>query len=136
LDVIEHNAQPEPFLRALRARHLVVKVPLANGPIATLSRVAANLGWWRPFEALFLVGDPSPHVVLYTTSGLRSMATRSGWRCTKTRRIADVGAELPARIRFSMRRSRAIDAIVAGAGCVLEVLAVVWSDSVVAVFER
>lgn len=135
LDVIEHHAEPVPFLSRLPARNLLVKVPSATGPVTVAARILARLGLPSILEALFLVDDPSPHMVLLTNRGFRSLLKRAGWKPLRISRLTEVGWELPERIRIGpLRRSALHRGSLRVLGAVLASLSPVWCDTYVGHF--
>lgn len=137
LDVLEHHPRPSDFLDEVSSPKVLIKVPLATGPITRVARLFARLGRWNLLDALFLADDPSPHVVLFTPKGLERLASRSGWRLLRRARVADVGRELPQRMRIDVgQRSGLIRAGLSGVGGALEASASRWSDTAVFLFER
>lgn len=137
LDVIEHHAAPLDFLRQLPADRLLLKVPLATGPLTQVARLADRLGRPGLLDAIALVGDASPHQVLFTRQGLTTLADRAGWRLVRAKAIADVGSEMPDRMRIEgVLANRMVRPVVAAGGAATELLARVWSDTVVALFAR
>lgn len=137
LDVLEHHPDPASFLDALPGEQLLVKVPLATGPLAKAARVTARAGSPALLDALFLVDDVSPHEVLFSSRGLVAVAERAGWQLVRTHRLADVGTELPDRLRMSGPwRSPLLRPLVAGAGGATALLAKAWSDTEVSLFQR
>ena len=135
LDVIEHHAEPVPFLRRLPARNLLVKVPSATGPVTVGARLLARLGRPSVLEALFLVDDPSPHMVLLTHRGFRSLLQRGGWKHLRIARLPEVGWELPDRIRIGPRqRSVVYRGSLKLIGAVLAGVSPVWCDTYVGHF--
>jgi hypothetical protein len=135
LDVLEHHPDPGAFLDTLSCRHLLLKLPTATGPAAAVARVAARLGRSGPLEQLFLAGENAPHYWLATQRGLLSLAQRKGWRIVSQRRLAEVGRELPDRIRPTvngfMRRS-----LMTAVGAATAAVGPVWSDTTLVLLER
>ena len=138
LDVLEHHADPAAFLRSLGGpRSLLVKVPLVTGPIGRLARAGVRLGRPVLMETLLLVGDVSPHLRFFTAAGVDDVARAAGYERRRRLNLADVGAELPDRIRGGLGpRSRAARGAAAAAGAGFAALAPVWTDTAVFVYER
>jgi hypothetical protein len=137
LDVVEHHPDPVRFLRALDCKHLVIKVPLAKGPLTMLARLAAKLGHPSALDSVFQAGSPMPHRWLPTVQGLDAIAGRAGWARTWKRTVPEVGSELPDRIRLPRDTwSSGIQPLVALAGWIVGGLGWFWSDTLVAVYER
>ena len=136
LDVIEHHADPGRFLATLTNGQVLVKVPLSTGPLARGAWAAARFGHPRLLEALFLVGDVSPHQVLFSARGLDAVARRSGWSLIRAARLADVGRELPDRLRVDGLAALWLRWPLVLLGAAVGALAQVWSDTTVRLFER
>lgn len=137
LDVIEHHTDPEAFLRSLGApSFLVVKVPLLTGPIGRLARAAVRLSRPALMEKLLLVGDVSPHVRFFTAAGLDRVARSAGYVRRGRLNLADVGAELPDRIRGVADLPKPVRHAMAVTGAGLAAVAPVWPDTAVFVYER
>jgi hypothetical protein len=138
LDVLEHHPEPLAFARSLPAAHLVVKVPIASGPIGLGARAFSRIGRSGLIETLFLVGDAAPHTVFFTIKGLRRLLERAGWRATRVLRLADVGRELPDRIRNAPPAAQrsAGRAVLAAAGALLAAAAPAWPDTAVVACDR
>lgn len=134
LDVLEHHNDPRQFIGSFRDADLVLlKVPLGTGPIAVSARSLARIGRPQLFEALLQVGDHSPHQVFFTLRGLD--AVMLGYRRRRTLRLPEVGIELVDRMARSdgHRPSRWL---LRTAGWSLATVATVWSDTLVALYER
>lgn len=138
LDVLEHHPEPAEFLRSLGApAHLLIKVPLLTGPIGRLARATVRLGRPALMETLLLVGDISPHLRFFTPAGLDRVAAAAGYRRTRRHNLADVGAELPDRIRGGLGpHSGPARLVLAGMGVGLAAVAPLWTDTAVFLYER
>lgn len=138
LDVLEHHPDPAGFLRSVGdPRFVLVKVPLLTGPIGRIARGAIRLGRPTLMETLLLVGDVSPHLRFFTPGGLDSAAAAAGYRRTRRLNLADVGAELPDRIRGGLGpTSKLARLAAAGVGAGLAAVAPVWTDTAVFLYER
>lgn len=139
LDVLEHNPDPRNFLETLKAhgaRRLIVKVPLASGPMFKMALLFAKAGRPDALERLFLVGDPVPHYVYYTAHGLQQLFHRSGFRLESRLNLAEVGRELPVRVRSIPPGWLAVSALLRGFGRVVEMASRWWPDTSVFLFER
>ena len=137
LDVLEHHPCPDSFLESVPGSTLLIKIPMADGPLTRAARLLARLGSPRLLEAIFLVDDISPHYVLFTEKGLQAIAERAGWRFVRRRRIAEVGRELPDRMRSDgLATSRAVQYGGRAIGAFVEAAASFWTDTEVALFER
>lgn len=99
-NVLEHLAEPLPALRAIH-RHLepggllALSVPNRDGVLSRLSYLAFSLSHGRvadPLHTLFLVHNPSPHLVHYTPRDLRRIVRLAGFRvlAMEGQPIADV----------------------------------------------
>lgn len=102
LDVLEHTRDPATFIAQLKdrgAQHFLVKVPMAAGPIFLLAKTLALLGSPDMIEKLFLVGDVFPHLLYFSAEGLARLFERSGFRFCSRLPMAEIGGELPRRIR-------------------------------------
>jgi len=133
LDVLEHHPDPVELLDAVPADQLIVKVPTARGPLTVLARVAARVGVGGPLEAIFLVGDQSPHVVLFTRRGLATTLRRAGWTMRRRASITEVAGELPMRMRLPARLPQLPLRL---AGELIGSIGRWWSDTEVAVATR
>jgi hypothetical protein len=130
LDVLEHHPSPAEFLRALGAENLIIKVPMVNGPIGRAARAAAKPGKPALLETLLLVDDVSPHLSFFSAKGLDAVAGRAGYVRRGVLRHADVGGELPLRIRGGLTpESPALHVALGLAGRAAEFIAPVWSDT-------
>jgi 2-polyprenyl-3-methyl-5-hydroxy-6-metoxy-1,4-benzoquinol methylase len=137
LDVLEHHSDPEAFVASLPGTSLLIKVPKATGPLTRLSRVLAKLGRASVLEGIFLVDDVSSHEVLFTKKGLVTMLQRAGWSYVRSLEIADVGRELPERIRIdSAATSSLVKPVARAVGFMVESVAPAWSETEVFLFTR
>ena len=98
-----------------------------------LARVAARVGVGGPLEAIFLVGDRSPHIVLFTRRGLATTLRRAGWTLRRRASITEVAGELPMRMRLPGRLPRLPLRV---AGELIGSCGRWWSDTEVAVATR
>lgn len=129
LDVIEHHPDPRTLLAEVPADCLIAKVPTARGPLTLAARGAARLGVGGPLEAIFLVDDPSPHLVLFTRRGLASTLRRAGWTVRARAAITEVADELPMRMRLSAGVARPAAVVLGVVGRVLGWIGPWWSDT-------
>lgn len=140
LDVLEHCDDPKRLIREMRdkgAETFIVKVPLANGPIFTLGRWLAKLHSYNSLERLFLVGDIAPHVSYFNSKGLISLFDQCGFDCKKTVSLAEIGRELPRRIRGDHLLNNSPGRfLLRSIGLAAESLSTVWSDTAVFEFHR
>ncbi len=134
LDVLEHHPAPIRFLKSLGARQLLVKVPLVEGPSGLVARLLARLGRPRLLEALMLVGELAPHQAYFTVPGLLTVAERAGFVEVRRLRLAEVGRELPERLRVEVPSP--LRRLARGGGRALEALSPTWSDTAVFLFAR
>lgn len=138
LDVLEHHPEPERFLCSLGSPpFLLVKVPLLTGPVAQLALAAVRLGRPALMETLLLVGDVSPHLRFFTEKGLDEVAGAAGYRRRRRLNMADVGVEMPDRIRGGLGpRSKPARLAAAAVGAGLAAISPVWSDTAAFLYER
>lgn len=138
LDVLEHHAEPERFLRSLgNPTFLLVKVPLVTGPVGRLARAGVRLGRPALMETLLLVGDISPHLRFFTVEGVDQVARAAGYRRRRRLNLADVGIEMPDRIRGGLGpRARPARLAAAGVGAGLAAMSPLWSDTAAFLYER
>jgi len=130
LDVLEHHPRPAEFLRALGTPVLLVKVPLQTGPIGLAARLGLRANRPALMETLLLVGDVSPHFIFFTAKGLDAVLAQAGYVRKSMLRQADVGAELPSRIRGGLSPSnRMVRLALAGSGLALAATARFWPDT-------
>jgi hypothetical protein len=139
LDVIEHHQNPVAFLKDIHRRnyeYVIVKVPMLNGPIGTISRLLAAIGRTALLRQLLLVGDISPHYAYFTRRGLLNSAAAAGYDLHGSLRIADVGKELPERSRTQGEGVglHLLRPFLIAVGLALECIAPLWSDTEVFVF--
>ena len=139
LDVLEHHPYPGEFLATLpHSRFLLVKVPLCTGPIGTGATTLARLGWAGILESLFLL-DAAPHQVFFTRQGLEATALPAHWKLNEFFPLADVGSELPERIRGSLAgiaSNRLVKPALRGVGAAVAASARYWADTAAFLFER
>lgn len=138
-DVLEHSPNPVGLVGQFRdhgARRLLVKVPLASGPLFTAAKALAHAGYRGVIERLFLVGDVSPHVLYFTPNGLSLLMESAGFRLTSRLSLAEVGRELPARVREIPRSWKLLSSLLSGLGQAAEYLSPRWPDTTVFLFDR
>ena len=135
LDVLEHHHDPCEFLTRLKATALLLKVPTSTGPAAFVARLFALIGRPGQLETLFLVGENAPHHWLATRRGVTSLARSAGWTRTWRGTVAEVGTELPERMRPppTKRVMRVMARIIGGTAAAVSR---VWSDTEVQYFSR
>lgn len=138
-DVLEHSPDPAGFIGRLRehgAAHLLVKVPLASGPLFMIARMMARIGYEEIIEKLFLVGEAAPHTSYFTSEGLSRLLANAGFRLAGSLRLAEVGRELPCRIRELPPSWRLVRPVLSGLGWLAEYLSPLWPDTSVFLFDR
>ena len=141
LDVLEHIDSPDIFVGKLAASgidQVLIKVPMLRGPIGMFAHWLARRGKVGLLHRLLLVDEPAPHYSFFTSKGLVKLFASSGFRLVDSVRIADVGLELPNRLRGmqgepSLSASRAITTAV---GLGLAMISPLWSDTRVFLFQR
>ncbi len=136
LDVLEHHPDPGAFLRDLKSRgikNLIIKVPLNTGPIALVSRALACIGRTSLLERLLLVDEPSPHLFFFSTEGLKNLVAREGFKFKGVLPLAEVGCELPQRLR--REPTGVVRLFLSFAGWKLAALSTIWPDTAVLLFE-
>lgn len=139
MDVLEHHPAPSELLRSLpESARLLVKVPLRTGPLARVAVGMARVGHPALLEGMFLVDDVAPHQVFFSAAGLISTTGRAGWVFKRMLRLADVGAELPERMRgFAKSEAlRWVRPLVRFVGAGIAASTPLWSDTAVFSFER
>lgn len=141
LDVIEHSEAPHEFVARLfdsKVRYVFVKVPMLNGPIGMLAQLLTKVGKAGLLERLLLVGEISPHFTFFSTRGMTQLFENRGFYLKNRLRIADVGSELPNRLRGKPGEPDvpAKRLLAATFGAALATVAPAWSDTQVFLFER
>jgi hypothetical protein len=130
LDVLEHHPEPTAFLRKLKPENFLIKVPLLHGPVGLCAQLALRTGRPTLMHSLLLVGDVSPHLTFFTAEGLDTVLADAGYTRESMLRQADVGAELPARIRGPLAPSSQLVRILLTLGGVsLAAFSRVWTDT-------
>lgn len=141
LDVLEHSEAPGALVETLassRVGQVIVKVPLAGGPIAAAAALLSRLGRPGLLERLLLAGEVSPHFTLFSARGLARLFESRGFALAESLALADVGRELPDRLRGPSGKPKlpAGRWTAALAGAALAALAPLWSDTRVFLFRR
>jgi SAM-dependent methyltransferase len=136
LDVLEHSDQPVEVLKNLDTRHVILKVPNARGPAALMARVLNRLGQPGLLDRLFLVGENFPHIWIATDRGLSTIAKRAGWSISQRIGFAEVGKELPDRMRSGVEVRGVRRFFISVVGLFLALVGPVWSDTKVVVLSR
>jgi SAM-dependent methyltransferase len=83
-DVFEHLPDLNGILNAVRARLrtdglIIINLPVSNGLIFRLSRVAAAIGIASPLARLWQQGLPSPHLSYFNATNLRLLLEHHGF---------------------------------------------------------
>lgn len=83
-DVLEHIPDVQSTLRSCHDHlsqhgHVVVNAPDSQGIIYRLSKLMARLGQSAPFERMWQVGLPSPHLYYFDTQSITRLATSTGF---------------------------------------------------------
>lgn len=111
-DVLEHIPDAKAALQECNSRLsdggvVVVNAPDRRGVFYQLSRLLAFLGHSAPFERMWQVGLPSPHLYYFDTDSMRAMASITGFRVESAHRLPSVSIKgLYSRIRCSRDVSR------------------------------
>jgi hypothetical protein len=139
LDVLEHSRNPVAFLKEVHTQefqYLLIKVPLFSGPIALIARVLVIFGRTALLRQLLLTGEISPHYVFLRQRGLINTAAAAGFILHGSLRIADVGKELPERLRGNGAALSILRPFLVVVGWMLEAVAPLWSDTEVFLFRK
>ena len=137
LDVLEHHPNPLVFIRSIRSQSILIKVPLASGPLAQVAILLARFGYEQLLKALFLVGDAVPHQVILTSKGLKQFMIKDGWELQSSLTIPDVGSELPGRLRLNKQTTRPMTARLQKiCGFLISLIGNLWSDTKVFYFQK
>jgi SAM-dependent methyltransferase len=105
-DVLEHIPQVVEAMRACRARLaedglLVVNAPDRRGVFYRLSKLLWRLGQRGPFERMWQMGMPSPHLYYLDDASMAQAASVAGLQVRNTRRLPAIAVKgLYSRIRF------------------------------------
>jgi SAM-dependent methyltransferase len=105
-DVFEHLPEPHRMAEAARERLnpgglLVLNLPLADGAVFRLARLAARLGAKSPLARLWQEGLPSPHLAYYTRGALARLMQAHGFELVAQGRLRSMTTRgLWARIRY------------------------------------
>lgn len=80
-DVFEHLPDPVFAAQAVDAMlnkngHLVVNLPNSDGVLFRVARVLRKLGWSGPYERLWQIGFPSPHITYFNDRNLRLLVEK------------------------------------------------------------
>lgn len=108
-DVFEHLEDANAALAAVR-RHLradgllVLNLPSSEGVFYRLARVMAKFGLRGPWDRMWQVGMPSPHLHYFNAANLQALLQRHGFEVLETTNLPSVVREgLMARLRFDPR---------------------------------
>ena len=140
LDVLEHCDNPRQLIVEMREQGVetfIVKVPLANGPAFTLGRWLAMAHSYNLLERLFLVGDNAPHISYFNRNSLIKLFDECGFACRKTVNLAEIGTELPRRIRGKHPLNNVPGRfLLRTLGFFAESVSSIWSETAVFEFQR
>lgn len=94
-DVLEHIPDLEAVLaechlRLTKQGLLVLNLPSSQGVFYRLARILNRLGLPGPFERMWQVGLPSPHVHYFHLDNLATLLKKKGFLVKKTGRLASV----------------------------------------------
>ncbi|MGA3400360.1 MAG: class I SAM-dependent methyltransferase [Acetobacteraceae bacterium] len=89
-DVLEHLPDPDTVIAQVNARLLpggivVINLPVSEGVIFRLSRLAAKLGYAVPLTRMWQVGLPSPHLSYFSSSLVVRLMCRHGLELIESR---------------------------------------------------
>ena len=123
-DVFEHLPDPHAMARAAQDRLnpgglLVLNLPMAEGAVFQLARLASRLGAKGPLARMWQQGLPSPHLAYYTRRALLRLMAAHGFEPVAQGRLPSLTTKgLWARIRYDRSVSAAKAAVlyVAAAG--------------------
>jgi len=105
-DVFEHLPDAHAMAEAVRDRLnpggvLILNLPLAEGVIFQLARLAARFGIKGPLARMWQEGLPSPHLAYYSTRTLLRLTRAHGFQLVAQGRLASMTTKgLWARIRY------------------------------------
>jgi SAM-dependent methyltransferase len=141
LDVLEHSPDPGALIGQLHkagVNGVLVKVPMLHGPIGRASQILARLGRPGLLYRLLLVDEISPHYSFFTSKGLTQLFASNGFRLADSVSLADVGSELPERLRGKEGEPSkgGKRAIFTAFGALLSLVSPIWSDTRVFLFQR
>lgn len=140
LDVLEHCPNPIDLINRFRncgVLDFVIKVPMSSGPLFKLAKIAAHCGQYSTLEKLFLVGDIFPHESYFSHKGLVQIFDQCGYTLKKSIRLAEIGRELPNRLRGDRKISNGFKKFVIGeVGHLFEIMSPYWSDTAVFHFKK
>lgn len=105
-DVFEHLPEPHIMADAVRDRLnpggvLVLNLPLAEGAVFRLARLAARFGFKGPLARMWQEGLPSPHLAYYSRDALVRLMQGHGFHLVAQGRLPSMTLKgLWARIRY------------------------------------
>lgn len=105
-DVFEHLPDAQAMAEAVRARLnpggvLILNLPLAEGAVFRLARLAARLGLRGPLRRMWQEGLPSPHLAYYSAAALLRLLAAHGFEPVARGRLASMTTRgLWPRIRY------------------------------------
>ncbi len=141
-DVFEH-IRPTDDVAAATARVLqpggiaVINLPVASGTIYRASKLLYRLGAKKPFERMWQVGFPSPHLYYFSAAGLERVFSRQGLVLADSFRMPALdGKGLWERIRHAEPSLAAAIVSYASLLCLLPVARVVPADVECFLFRR
>jgi len=126
-DVYEHLPDPQAMALAVRDRLmpggvLLLNLPLAEGVVFQLARLAARLGVRGPLARMWQEGLPSPHLAYYTRPALVRLMSGHGFVPVAQGRLASMTLHgLWPRVRYdrSVSLAKAVVLYAAAAGLAL-----------------
>ena len=124
-DVFEHLPDAHAMAEAARARLnpggvLILNLPMAEGAVFQLSRLAARFGVRGPLARMWQEGLPSPHVAYYTGPALVGLMRAHGFEPAAQGRLPSISTKgLWARIRYDRSVSPVTAAALYAAATVL-----------------
>jgi Methyltransferase domain len=134
LDVLEHHPTPIDFIaRFKNARCVVLKVPNANGPLATVASLLFPVTE-RPYDRLSLIDDIAPHLWNFTSKGLDDVMSRNGFMAIASLRLAEFGVEASGRARGTGPFFACMKPLLYIAGGAFAILSKFWSETTVRVY--
>jgi SAM-dependent methyltransferase len=141
LDVLEHAPEPDTLVSELfnaGVDGVLVKVPMLHGPIGIVAQVLSRVGRPGLLHRLLLVDEISPHYSFFTSKGLSRLFAQNGFSKFTALRLADVGRELPKRMRGKDGEpsTNHKQALLSAFGTFLAGLSPFWSDTRVFLFNR
>ncbi|MEI8402656.1 MAG: class I SAM-dependent methyltransferase [Alcaligenaceae bacterium] len=142
-DVLEHIPDLEAVLAECQHRLnakglLVLNLPSSRGVFYRLARLLHRLGLPGPFERMWQVGLPSPHVHYFHLENLATLLKRKGFLVKKTGRLASVHLKgLYTRLAFTNDGQSLVKklALYIGIVCALPVLRLLPGDIMYMVVE-